>query len=364
MDTNKVLKELYKQMRSMYLWFDVNATTPLQDELKVDEYGELADKKQQEQIAKQIVDLIGNGALDLDEAIDTWIDDTLDMGLIKMFCTFPYKEKKEESVQESYIEYKVRVPLTIEEFKAAISEDKMYEAALEELEDTFTDEYIEQTWNHYKTENPNTKIKEIVSVYIDDGYPTKYELVVVLKVEPSEDNLQIIDEVKNLINELIEEFEVNVPYETTDPTFVSDPEYPDAEPDTVMGETHVYIIPELDLIRVKTTEHLTEGKVLTEGNEIVEQEINDPNFNPESPEGQVLLRTQQLYTQLSQARIEADVSYENGEGQISITIQDGGQIIIPVTDKNTKLEMVGNNIILDQDLVQLINQLLPILDRI
>ena len=359
MDTNKVLKELYKQMKATYLWFDVNATTPLQEELILDEYGELSDKKQQEQIANQIVDLIGNGALDLDEAIDIWIDDTLDMGLIKMFCTFPYKE-----VKESYIEYKVRVPLTIEEFKAAISEDKMYEAALEELEDTFTDKYIEQTWNHYKTENPNTKLKEIVSVYIDDGYPTKYELVVVLKIEPSEDNLQIIDEVKNLINELIEEFEVNVPYETTDPTFVSDPNNPDAEPDTVMGETHVYIIPELDLIRVKTTEYLAEGKVLTEGNEVVEQEINDPNFNPESPEGQVLLRTQQLYTQLSQARIDSDVTYDNGEGQVTITLNDGGQIIIPITDNNTKLEMVGTNIILDQDLVQLINQLLPILDRI
>nr|DAK38395.1 MAG TPA: hypothetical protein [Caudoviricetes sp.] len=364
MDTNKVLKELYNQMKATYLWFDVNATTPLQEELILDEYGELSDKRQQEQIAKQIVNLIGNGALDLDEAIDTWIDDTLDMGLIKMFCTFPYKEKKEEAVKESYIEYKVRVPLTIEEFKAAISEDKMYEAALEELEDTFTDEYIEQTWNYYKTENPNTNIKEIVSVYIDDGYPTKYELVVVLKIEPSEDNLQIIDEVKNLINELIEEFEVNVPYETTDPTFVSDPDKPDAEPDIVMGETHVYIIPELDLIRVKTTEYLAEGKVLTEGNEVVEQEINDPNFNPESSEGQVLLRTQQLYTQLMQARIDSDVTYDNGEGQVTITLNDGGQIIIPITDNNTKLEMVGNNLVLNQDLVQLVNQLIQIIDRI
>ena len=79
MDNDKILEMLYAALNDQDIWFTTKKDPTFAEAssyYKLDEFGNLS-KEAQKQVAKDINSYIGDGALDIVEAIDMWINDNL-----------------------------------------------------------------------------------------------------------------------------------------------------------------------------------------------------------------------------------------------------------------------------------------------
>lgn len=91
---------------------------------------------------------------------------------------------------------------------------------------------------------------------------------------------------------------------------------------------------------VQLTENRT--KRLQEENnksaELISAQFTDKNFDSESKEGQIVMRTSELFNALSDKGYDVQVTFDNGESQSAIKLGNtGGQIIITITNTNEPL---------------------------
>lgn len=67
--------------------------------------------------------------------------------------------------------------------------------------------------------------------------------------------------------------------------------------------------------------------------------INDPDFDSESEDGQIVLKTSELFNKLSDKGYDVQVTFDNGESQSSILFgQQGGTVNITITKGNMDLK--------------------------
>ena len=79
MEDKDILELVIENMKDRDIWFttksDPTYTEP-GNYLDLDEYGDLTEKSEN-RVVKEITDLVGNGAIDIEDAIDVWIQDQL-----------------------------------------------------------------------------------------------------------------------------------------------------------------------------------------------------------------------------------------------------------------------------------------------
>ena len=95
-----------------------------------------------------------------------------------------------------------------------------------------------------------------------------------------------------------------------------------------------------------TFSRVTENKIQHKLNEENKKSLNaitdmmqSDDFDAESKMGQIVIRTQKLFNQLSDNNYDVQVSFDNGESQSVILLgQEGGKVTITITDSTSELK--------------------------
>ena len=92
----------------------------------------------------------------------------------------------------------------------------------------------------------------------------------------------------------------------------------------------------------------------TQSLKLIGDKLSDPEFDPDSKAGQIVLKTSELFNQISDKDFDASVSFDNGDSQITILLgQTGGQVNITINDASQPVKaflsgnMEINNYLLD-----------------
>ena len=73
--------------------------------------------------------------------------------------------------------------------------------------------------------------------------------------------------------------------------------------------------------------------------QLISAQFTDKNFDSESNEGQIVIRTSELFNALSDKGYDVQVTFDNGESQSAIKLgTTGGQVIITITNTNEPLK--------------------------
>ena len=100
MDNEEIINNLYEKLKSEDLWFvtEIDYDFGGADLYKLNEYGKLADEREISKVVKEIEDYIGNGAIDITDAIQCWIDNALMNSQISYITNLHNKFEDEELV--------------------------------------------------------------------------------------------------------------------------------------------------------------------------------------------------------------------------------------------------------------------------
>lgn len=86
---------------------------------------------------------------------------------------------------------------------------------------------------------------------------------------------------------------------------------------------------------------------------LISQMFQDKDFDSDSKEGQIVMRTSQLFNALSSKGYDVQVSFDNGESQSAILLgQQGGKVLVTITNTDQPLRLFasGNFEITDDNL--------------
>jgi len=71
---------------------------------------------------------------------------------------------------------------------------------------------------------------------------------------------------------------------------------------------------------------------------LISSKFTDKDFSSDSPEGQIIMRTSELFNVLSDKGYDVQVAFDNGESTNTILLgNQGGQVIITITNTNEPL---------------------------
>lgn len=87
--------------------------------------------------------------------------------------------------------------------------------------------------------------------------------------------------------------------------------------------------------------------------------MQDPDFDADSADGKIVLKTSELFNNLADKGYNVQVSFDNGESQSTILLgQTGANATITITNGNDPIKaFVSGNFLLDTDIVNQLNQL-------
>ena len=86
---------------------------------------------------------------------------------------------------------------------------------------------------------------------------------------------------------------------------------------------------------------------------VITDAMQDQNFDAESNSGKIILRTQRLFTALSDKGLDVDVTLDNGESTNTIQLGTaGGKIVITITDDVKPLQaFIAGNVEINDDII-------------
>lgn len=380
MDNDKILEMLYAALNDQDIWFTTKKDPTFAEAssyYKLDEFGNLT-KEAQKQVAKDINSYIGDGALDIIEAIDMWINDNLNA----------YK-----------IAYKDNL---VTKFKQAPVVDNIdaYEVKLESK----------------LIESNNKQLIDISKKLFDQNHQ--------LLVSSKEDVVNILNQINDdyIKNELIKWFysKLNKDYSLKDAAFSTDSymwgfingdykspesaesynnenlehwiEYAQLGLNKGQSEDEIYmdildqtgnsdlandVIDSLDNLEEnlnkKSNCNLKTESVRTRMQEqntksanVISVMFTDPDFDADSKEGQIVMKTSELFNVLSEEGYDVQVFFDNGESQNVILLGDqGGQLNITITDANQPLRIYSSgNYEITQDNIKILQDVLNIVKKV
>lgn len=121
-------------------------------------------------------------------------------------------------------------------------------------------------------------------------------------------------------------------------------------------------------ISEKTKNESFKRRIQEENNKssnLISQMFQDENFDADSNQGKIVVKTSQLFNALSDKGYDVQVSFDNGDSQSAILLgQQGGKILITITDANQplrafingNLEITDENLNTLEDVKTIINQ--------
>lgn len=384
MEEKDILEILITKLNNEDIWFTTKQDPTFHDAdfyYELDEYGDLTDKAQ-EKVIKDITKYIGDGAIYLEDAIELWIQESL------MNCSIAYTDMIKTHFKPKQVVDQIEAfeNPKLEENKDIISES---EFANEDLLNDFT-QYVANNAKELKNGTYEVSVPSSLGydkILTKDMLKKAYMKVKSLLRSPNGDT-SIVFENKELETESDSGILTPIPKELLEPSKPKKwtqemwnqyynrckEDYIDAYlngDDNVisflnmkakqLGLEDVNITEdtwEEDIDKIATAYADMKEKKYKELNENVKVRLEEENtksaelissmftakdFDSDSPQGQIVMRTSELFNALSDLGYDVQVSFDNGESQSTILLgKQGGRVIITITNNNTPLRAFAN----------------------
>lgn len=337
MEENEILNLVISRMTEEGMWFTTKndptfAEAPSYYEL--DEFGDPTEKTISK-IAKEVEDKIGDGAIELDDAIELWMGEqqaNYKIAYVDNLVT-EFEPKPVIDQIEAYDE-PAEMPLT-----EAKIDGMLTDIPNELLEPSEPKPWTDKEWSNYFKRFKESRL-EGYDWAEKDGRLESY--INYLK-----------DEAFNVFG--LEDLEFN------DDTYEDD-----------ISKMAVAYADKKEK-QYKEVNNLNESLIIknrlkeenTKSLNIIGDKLSSPDFDADSEDGQITLRTSQLFNELSDEGMEVQVSFDNGESQSTIAVPQGGQINITIRSSNEPLKaFMSGQVQLDNDLAKTIMSLTDIISNI
>lgn len=279
---DKQIEEVISVLKDRDIWFtsknDPTYTEP-SSYYTLDEYG-CPTEKAMEDILKDCNDYVGDGALDFTEAIDMWVEKCLADGKLAYidYLVTTYKTKSVVDNIEAYEVKEIKTESKIEESEFA-NED-----LLNDFTQYVANNAVELKNGLYEIEVP----KEL-------GYQPVLNTDMLKKAYMK---------VKKLFN--LENGDTSIIFENK----------------------------EIKTESVKTRLREENNKSL----ELIGQMLQQEDFNANSNEGKIVVKTSELFNKLSDKGFDVQVNFDNGDSQSTILLsKQGGSVNITINNANDPL---------------------------
>ena len=338
MEENEILNLVISRMTEEGMWFTTKndpTFTEAPSYYELDEFGDPTEKTISK-IVKEVNDKIGDGALEIEDAIEIWLGEQqanykiayVD-NLVTEFEPKPVIDQIEayEKPAEMPLTEGVKIPGILAEIP-----DELFEPSEPKS-------WTKADWKKYFKDFRYSRLQGYKEAVKEDRLE---DFLSTLKYEASKIyGLDDLNFDKNHIKNSIEKIAIA---------------YADKKEKQYK---EINNLNESLIIKNRLKEENT--KSLNE----IGNKLSDPDFDADSEDGQITLRTSQLFNELSDAGLEVQVSFDNGESQSTIAVPEGGQINITIRSSNEPLKaFISGQVQLDNDLVKTITTILDTIDDI
>lgn len=178
-------------------------------------------------------------------------------------------------------------------------------------------------------------------IYLEPGY--YYELDEYGELTEKSIN-KIVKEIENYIGDGASDYEDAIEVWITDAlsdSRIASREYITTKfkPKELVDQIKAYATPEIITENVKARLEEENTKSLN----LISSMFTSKDFDSDSAEGQILMRTSELFNALSAKGYDVQVTFDNGESQSTIILSKlGGQVIITITNANEPLRCFTN----------------------
>lgn len=371
MEDNQIVDLVLEKLNSEDMWF-TQKTDPTWNEpssyYKLDEYGDLTDTAIK-QIAKEVNSYIGDGAVNVDDAIQVWFDN----------ATMEYKIAYRGSLVTKFKAKPVVDQIEAYESQVLTEGKAKKEMSMQEIVD-----WIEKTghikmYNEYASRKENAGKPIPVLLYGFYDWVNSPEAPMVGDLDFFEDDEN--DKLDESMYELDKNAEIKLgvcPYcgsknieRDVEPEHIEYNDYvsywwhckdcgkdglevfsmdfighdlfrdDDANSETdFVGKTENKNVNFNNCTKDKKLEDY-KRRLKEENNKsanLISDMFKAPEFDADSKAGQIVMRTSELFNALSGKGYDVQVAFDNGESTSAILLgQQGGQVLITITDTNQPL---------------------------
>ena len=361
------IEEVISVLKDRDIWFtsknDPTFTEP-SSYYTLDEYGCPAEKAI-EDILKDCNDYVGDGAIDFTEAIDMWVEKCLADGKLAYidYLVTTYKTKPVVDNIEAYEVKEIKTESKIEESEFA-NED-----LLNDFTQYVANNAVELKNGLYEIEVPkelgyqpvlNTdmlkkaymKVKKLFN--LDNGDTS---IIFESKKVESNNDSDILKKVKELLKSSYKYFYRNYTWHIDNGALYMDKDDGEVfvkqlEPGFNIEEVKVqksiegqpvedvqYKFTLKDDTSIKTENYKTRLKEEnTKSLNLISQMFQDDDFDANSNEGKIVVKTSELFNKLSDKGFDVQVNFDNGDSQSTILLsKQGGSVNITINNANDPL---------------------------
>lgn len=319
MESNEIISLVICKLKDEDLWF-TQKTDPTWGNpshyYKLDEYGEPVESAVKE-IVKEVNSYIGDGAVDIEDAIDIWVQEALADYRIAYSSSLVTKFKDKPVVDG------------IEAYTSQVIKENKEMSNLNEVS-----EYVSKY----------DELDNLLNVYIVDD-ESKIDLY----------NYFNNDEIDNLENDNEQKYD-NWLDEMKENNFDELMEYLKEKDDDT-----TYLIDKIGENKLIKNEDY-KRRLKEENNKsanLISQMFQADDFDSDSKAGQIVMRTSELFNALSDKGYDVQVAFDNGESTNTILLgQQGGQVVITITDTNQPLRAFSSgNFEINDDNLQILTDI-------
>ena len=322
MEDKEIFNLVISRMTEEGMWFTTKNDPTFNEApsyYELDEFGDPTDKTVSK-IINEVKDKIGDGAIEIEDAIEIWLGDQ--QANYKIAYTdnlvTEFEPKPVVDQIEAY-DKPAEMPLT-----EAKVDGMLTDIPDELLEPSEPKPWTEGEWQEYYY-RMNKTIREVYAIDGDDSdYIKKQAERFGIDIELNKQNLKdIADKIATAYADEKEK-------------------------------------------KYKEVNNLTESKIIknrlkeenTKSLNIIGDKLSSPDFDADSEDGQITLRTSQLFNALSDEGMEVQVSFDNGESQSTIAVPQGGQINITIRSSEEPLKsFISGQVEIDDDLIKTITSI-------
>lgn len=301
MDQERIIRKLVNRLKQNEIWFTTKSDPTMfepSNYIELNKYGDLTEDAKAD-VTEQIIDLIGDGASTEEEAINLWIDkNIIESRLNYVDCLKTRFEPKPFDNQISAYESNIRFTESLEEpltYEEFMKTDYFKSRCLDDARGRFGDDPYIDLNNDY-----------ILSGAFDDNMRGFYnDYIKYYKAGKLDRNAKPIRECKT------------------------------------------------ESVKTRLNEENTKSK------NIIADELQSSDFDPESNKGKIILRTSKLFDVLSAKGYNVQVSLDNGDSQNTIILNDqGGYVNITINDESTPLKaFTGGSFELTKSTLEILNDI-------
>ena len=306
-DDLEIVNLLVSTLKKDGIWFTQKTDPTWEDAkqyYKLDEYGDLTEGAIK-QIAKEIRNYIGDGAVDIDDAIEVW-------------------------KQDAFMEYKI--------------------AYIETLVTKFKDKPVVDNIEAYESQVLNES-KLVESISMESLYNLISNAKSDFQISGAVHAMSYIDGgVANILSDQLKSMKKN----GTDFADIKD-KLLDTISANIISDEKEKVVASKEIKTENVKRRLKEEN--NKSQNLISDMMTSSEFDSDSNSGKIIIRTSELFNALSSKGYDVQVSFDNGESTSAILLgQQGGQIIITINDANSPLKAFSSgNFEINNDTIKIMS---------